>query len=144
VIGPEERVEFVRRAFEAYNAGDIEAVVDLFDPEVEVRASAELMNPGPYYGRAGYLEWVRQWNEAWETFVIALEEVVPVGQRHVIARVHQTGRGRGSGVDVDMQVGYMFEMREERCVRLALYPSFEAAMAAAREREVLAASETGE
>ena len=142
---PDERVELVRRGFEAYNAGDIEALLDLFDPEIEVRTSAELINPGPYYGRAGFLEWARQWNEAWESFVNAAEEIVPVGERHVVARVHQTGRGRGSGVDVEMKLGYMYEMgREGRCVHLALYPSFEAAIAAARDREGLPATEAAE
>jgi len=141
---PEERVELVRRGFEAYNAGDIETVLDLFDPEIEVRASAELINPGPYYGRAGFLEWARHWNEAWDSFENAVEEIVPVGERHVVARIHQTGRGRGSGVDVEMTVGYLYEMGDGRCVHLALYPSFQAAMAAAREREGLTASEGGE
>jgi hypothetical protein len=62
-------------------------------------------------------------------------ETVPVGERHVATRMHQTGVGRGSGLEVAMDAGWVAEFREGRCVHLGLHPSFEEALAVARERE---------
>jgi ketosteroid isomerase-like protein len=63
---PEERVELVRRGYEAYNAGDLDALLDLFDPDIEVWASPDMLNSGSYRGHEGFLRWISQWNEAWE------------------------------------------------------------------------------
>ncbi len=141
MTSPEERVELVRRGFQAYNARDAGAVLRLLDPEVEVYNTVALMNAGTFHGHEGYLRWVRQWEEAWEDFQNTPEEIVPVGERHVVARVRASGRGRGSGVEIGQVLAYVWELRDGRCVRLELHPSFELAVQAAREREGIAAGQ---
>lgn len=144
MTSPEDRVELVRRGFEAWEAGDVEAVLELFDPEIEVFTAEGLINAGTYRGHESFLRWTQQWFEAWEDFHNTPQEIVAVGNRHAVARVHQTGRGRGSGVDVEMTVGWAFEVHDRRAVCLALHPSFEAAMSVAREREGLPAGADGD
>jgi uncharacterized protein len=137
VTSAEERIELVRRGFEAWNAGDVETTLELLDPEVEIYTAEGIVNSGTYKGHDGFMRWAQQWFEAWEEFHNELEEVVAVGDRHAVARSHQTGRGRGSGVEVEMDVGWTSEVRDRRAVYLALHPSFEDAMADARRREGL-------
>jgi hypothetical protein len=52
--------------------------------------------------------------------------------------VSQTGIGTGSGVQVTRDMGWVFEVRDRRCVSIGLQTNFDAAVAAAREREGLA------
>ena len=140
---PEERIEVVRRGFQAYNASDTGAVLRLLDPDVEIHSTDELMNPGTFHGHAGYLRWVGQWDEAWEDFQNVPEEIEVVGERHAVARVRATGRGRGSGVEVGRTVAYLYDVRDGVCVYLALYANFDAALEAARGREGIPARQTG-
>jgi ketosteroid isomerase-like protein len=141
VTSAEDRVELVRRGFQAYNARDTGAVFRLLDPNVEIYSTHELMNPGTFRGHAGYLRWIGQWEEAWEDFQNVPEEIQAVGERHVVARVRASGRGRGSGVEVGQTLAYLYDVREGVCVYLGLYASFDAALDAAREREGQPASE---
>ena len=140
----EDRIELVRRGFQAYNARDAGAVFRLLDPDVEIYSTDELMNPGTFHGHEGYLRWIGQWEEAWEDFQNVPEEIQAVGERHAVARVRASGRGRGSGVEVGQTVGYLYDVREGVCVYLGLYGSFEAALGAARDREGLPAEPAGD
>jgi hypothetical protein len=49
--------------------------------------------------------------------------------------MQQTGIGRGSGVEVTMETGWVYEVRDGRCVHMGVHPSFESALVVARERE---------
>jgi ketosteroid isomerase-like protein len=132
---PEDRVDLMRRGFEAYNAADTEALLEIFDPSVEVYAPPELMNAGTFHGHQGLADWLSSWNEAWESFVIQVRSIEAVGDRHVIAQADQTGRGRGSGAEVTLSVTYVLEERDGRGVFFAIYPQRGTALAVARERE---------
>jgi ketosteroid isomerase-like protein len=132
---PEDRIELLRRGFEAWDAGDIEAVLELLDPDVEVVAADGFINAGTHRGHDGFLRWAQQWFEAWEDFQQTPEAVVAVGDRHAVARFHQVGRGRGSGVEVEMVVGWTLEYRDGRFTYLALHLGFEDAVRDARARE---------
>lgn len=138
MTSPDERVELVRDGFRAYNARDTGALLRIFDPGIEIYNNEGLMNSGTYRGHEGYLQWVRQWEEAWEDFQNTPEEVEAVGERHAVARIRASGRGRGSGVEVKREIGYVYEPGKRGCVYLALYSSFEEARRVACEREGIA------
>lgn len=132
---PDDRLALVGRTWDLYNAGEFEAALEIFDPEVEVYSSSELANPGTFRGVEALVRWIATWNEAWESFHLEDVETVPVGEHHAVTRMHQAGIGRGSGVEVAMDVGWLYEIRDGRCVHLGLHPSFASALAIARERE---------
>jgi ketosteroid isomerase-like protein len=124
-------VEIARRGFEAYNAGDLETVLALLHPEVELHSV--MGNVGTFYGREGFLEWSGTWEEAWEEFVSEAQEIVPVGERHVIVKANQRARGR-DGIEVTMRPAFAYELGDgELCSRMGLYFTFEEALAAVRE-----------
>jgi ketosteroid isomerase-like protein len=133
---PERRIELVRAGVEAYNVGDIQAVLDSLADDVVTYAPPDYLNSGTFHGHDGFLEWVGAWNEAWESFQQSIESIEPVGERCVIAEVHQTGRGRGSGIEIDQHSAYLWEVRDDgKCTFQGLYPDAERAFATARERE---------
>jgi ketosteroid isomerase-like protein len=124
------RVELVSAGFAAYNRGDAEAVLALMHPEVEVHSSGTVGEAGTYHGHEGYLRWVSLWLDAWERFVIEADEVEELDEENVLVHVNQTGRGRGSGVEVTQTVTYLFTVRDDLLTRLHLYADREEALAA--------------
>ena len=126
----ERNVEIIRRGFEAFDAGDVETVLAFLDEEVEIYTAPGLINTGTYRGRDGFLRWLRQWLEAWEDYEAEPAELAAVGDSHVLVTVHQNARGAGSGVAVEMDAYWAFEVRGERMSRIALYPDRAQALAA--------------
>ena len=133
--GQERNLALVREGFDAYTRGDIEAVLALTDPAVEVHMPRSMPNGGTYRGHDGYLLWLGNWLEAWEDFTVEIAESEPVGERHVVSRASQSGKGRGSGVTVEMEVFYVNEIVDGKFTLLHLYPDREQAMRVAAERE---------
>jgi uncharacterized protein len=118
----ERNVAIARSAIEAFNRGDVDAVLALAAPDVEVYAPPDSPNPGRYVGYEGYLRWSEQWLEAWETFTLDVLDIEAVGDRHVVAVVRQNGRGRLSGLALTMEAAHLYEMDENgKIVRFELH-----------------------
>jgi ketosteroid isomerase-like protein len=128
-------VEVVRRAVEAFQRSDFDAIFALAHPEFAVFVPPTLPNSGRYVGRDGFMTWLAQWLEAWEGFGVEIDEAQPVGERHVLTDMHQSGRGKGSGVAVEMHAAYLWEIREGRLAALHLYQGSDEAIRVAAERE---------
>jgi ketosteroid isomerase-like protein len=128
-------VEVVQHGVAAFQRGDLEEVVALGHDDFEIFLPPDLPNSGRYVGRDGFFTWVEQWLDAWEDFTVEITEVQPVGERHVVARMRQSGRGKGSGIPVDMEIAYMWEVADGRFAALHLYASPEEAVQVAERRE---------
>jgi ketosteroid isomerase-like protein len=131
-------LEVARAGYEAFQRSDVEAVLALTDPEVEIYLPPTLPNSGTFHGHDGYLTWLNQWLEAWEEFELRALEMEPVGERHVVTTVHQSGTGKGSGIPVEMEIAYMSEVREGRVAALQLYATRDEAVRVAESRETRA------
>jgi ketosteroid isomerase-like protein len=123
--------EFVRDAFEQWNIGDREAFIENVDPEVEINvASSQITGGAPFRGYEGYREWVAAMEESFEVWEIHPERFE---QRDdailVLGRMHL--RGRGSGVELDQETGWIVDVRDGRMWRLRSFLSHAEAIAAA-------------
>jgi ketosteroid isomerase-like protein len=134
----EQNAEVAGRGIDAFVRGEMETVLSIVSADVEVYSSPALANPGTYLGHEGFLQWTGNWVDAWEGLDLQVTSIEPVGERHVLAAVHQRAEGRASGVAVEMDVVFVFEADGERCVYLALVPDLESALALAHEREASA------
>jgi hypothetical protein len=78
----EQNVNVVRALFEVWNARDMDAVRDLYDPDVIVRGLEGWPEPGPFVGREAVM---RQWKlqrETWDADELELiNHSVDVGDR---------------------------------------------------------------
>jgi ketosteroid isomerase-like protein len=126
----QRNIELTRRGFEAYNAGDSEAVIALLHPDVELHADSELINGGDYRGHEGFIRWNAEWTEAWEEFKIEPRSVETFGGHSILADTHQVARGQESGIDVEMDVYWVFDLADDQVVRMHLYATRERALAA--------------
>jgi hypothetical protein len=113
----------------------MDTLLSIISEDIEVFSSPALANPGTYRGHEGFLQWSGNWVDAWEGLDLQVTSIEPLGERHVLAAVHQRAEGRASGVAVEMDVVFVFEAAGERCVYLALVPDWDSALALTRERE---------
>ena len=91
----QENVEIVRATFAGWNAGDMDAIRDLYDPDVIVRYPEGWPEPGPFVGREAV---IRQWErlrEAWNADALQLiSDFIDAADR-VAVRIIWRGAGRG-------------------------------------------------
>jgi ketosteroid isomerase-like protein len=111
------RVELVRRAHDALNSGDVEALLEICDPGFRLDMSDRVLNPAVYHGHEGVRRFVREVHEAWERFTWEPEELVESGDL-VLVLIRSTGRGRGSGLELDRRAAMVWRVPAERAVSL--------------------------
>jgi ketosteroid isomerase-like protein len=143
VTGPEDDalvgtddVERVRHGYEAFANGDIAAVLDFFDPDVEWRMADDEPDARTFHGHQQILQFWAETLDTFEWFRFDLEEVLAVGDR-VVAVTRICGRGKGSGVEVDLSESHVLSMRGGKAVRVEEYRTKEQAV------EVAAGGGTG-
>jgi ketosteroid isomerase-like protein len=98
-----ENVELVRRCYELWHSRDWTALPEVCDPEVEVDLSRNVFNPGVYRGYAGMERWVAAVDEIWSEFRVVPTDFVHTADK-VVTEVMVHGKGKGSGVDVEMRL----------------------------------------
>jgi ketosteroid isomerase-like protein len=116
-----ENVELARGGLAAYNAGDLEAVLDLLSPDVEIYSPPEYLNPGTFHGHAGLLEWLGRWLDVWDSFRVEAYDFRAAGD-DVVASARQYAKGKDSGLDVEMDVAYLFTFHDGKATRFHIYP----------------------
>jgi ketosteroid isomerase-like protein len=120
----------VRRGYDAFNRRDLETLFEVFHPEAEWHPFLAELGGQAYYGHEGIRTLLEEIEESWEDFRSEAERIVDVGD-HIIVFVHGTGRGRASGVEADLRVVTVVEMRDGRALRVWSYATLEEALAAA-------------
>jgi ketosteroid isomerase-like protein len=98
----QENVEIVRRGFDVWNRGDMDAFRELCDQGVIWRAPEGWPEPGPYVGREAVMRQVEQLRETWDTDSFELiSDFSDAGDR-VAVRFIWLGRGRGPESNVEV------------------------------------------
>jgi ketosteroid isomerase-like protein len=125
----EENVELVRSAFDAWNSGDMEGVIERCDPEVEFHPLRAQLEGAPYRGAEGMRQFARDMLEEWEFLRVLTDELRDCGER-VLVLGHFDAKGRASGMDLRFPVGWVARVREGRIRELRTYSSQDDALAA--------------
>jgi ketosteroid isomerase-like protein len=94
-MSDEEMIAVLRRLHEAFNRGDFEAAVQLAHPDIEIVRQG---GQSPVKGAAALREWLEP--DAFEEQRIEPLDFRVNGDK-VLVREHVTGRGAGSGIEVD-------------------------------------------
>ena len=123
-------VELVQRALAALNAGDIEALVALCDRDFELDMSDRVFNPATYRGHDGIRQFHSEVLDVWEQYVWEPEQVIEKTDC-IVALVRTTGKGRGSGLEIDRQTAMIWTVRDDKALSLRFYRDRERGLEAA-------------
>jgi ketosteroid isomerase-like protein len=129
----QENVEVFKRAVEASNRRDYEALVEAFDPDIEWHGIFGVMFGGEakvYRGHDGVLEYLRDTDEGFAMRDVQVSELRDLGDRLVVLG-HVRGRGRESGVELDSPYGGLAEFKNGKLVRYTDYLDHRQALEAA-------------
>ena len=117
-----ENVEIVRGQYEAMNRRDWASVMAHYDDDVVLVVYMGL-NDGTFNGREAVGAWFGDWFVSFgKDYQFEIEEVLSAGDRVFVVQRHQ-GRGRTSGIDVELTNACIFSLSGGKIVRLELYGS---------------------
>ena len=121
----------VRRAWAAWERGDWEPLYALYHPDIVWDASA-LRGPitGVYHGHDGVRRYFREWLESFEAHEARAERFIDAGD-DVIVSLRLRGRGKMSGVDVELARSNVYRIRDGLAIRVELFETEAEALEAA-------------
>ena len=106
---PQENVEILRAAFEAWNAGDMEALFAHFHPELVYHPRADEPDPSPHVGRDAYERLANGFADSFSEVTYEVLELIDAGDYVIISTVlHAVPRGQGSASAAGVSDTYVF------------------------------------
>ena len=97
-----ENVEVDRATFNAWNAGDMDALRDLYSPDIIMRHPEGLPEPGPFIGREAVIRQFEQLRQTWDADAVELiGDFIDIGDRVAVRMVFH-GEGRGPEANIEM------------------------------------------
>ena len=109
----------VKAFLDASMRRDMARVVELVDPNVELHGTVGGVGEGRVY--RGLAEVIREYDEvdgeAWEERRLEPEGFLDVDD-NVVVMFHEFRRGKGSGVELELDTAAIFTMRDGRVARM--------------------------
>jgi uncharacterized protein len=132
----QENVEVVRRGFEAFADGGLDAMAEFWDPDINWRAAEGAIDDvGEMHGRVAVRRYVQDWLDTFDDSSVVVEELRDVGDDRVLAIHRAKARAKLSGVEIDLRYAVVYTLRAGRVVRAREYLSVDEALEAVGLRE---------
>ncbi|MEX2253756.1 MAG: nuclear transport factor 2 family protein [Thermoleophilaceae bacterium] len=127
----DQRVALVRRAFEIWNARDLDAALEFVHPEIEWVSAGLIPDLDPVYrGTEGVKRFWRDFMEPWEEIQIEPERFVDVSDDELLVLAHFRARGR-QGIELELRVGQLYRAADDgRVIRFQAFATYEEALEA--------------
>jgi ketosteroid isomerase-like protein len=125
-------VEIVEKAFLAWYLQDEPGMMALVHPDIVVTQIPEQVDTRPYRGHDGLRAVMADWVGTWEDYTIDLLETREVGHG-VVSAVHQSGRGKGSGIAMEADTWFAWHVKDGQIIRWQMFSTEHQARAAASE-----------
>ncbi len=124
----QDNVGVVQALFEAWNRADMDALRELWHPDVIVHPAEGWPEPGPFVGREAVLLSFEQLREAWAADTLEpVSDLIDVADRVVVRTVWQ---GEGHGPDMKMEVTQVFTICTAQVVAMDSFWDHAEALAA--------------
>lgn len=127
--GP-DKIEQARAAYAAWSARDLDAFVEVFSEDVEVRPFlGRGLGASTYRGHSGLRRWYEEATEDWDELRVEPHEFREAGDRLAVF-LKATGKGRGSHVEVAAEIVHVAEFRDGKFTKLQGFGDREQALKA--------------
>ena len=124
-----ENVEIMKASYEAWNAGDIDALRQMHDPDVIARYPPEWPEPGPFVGRDAVIRQLQQLRETWDTDTAEpIIDFIDAGDQVVVRFVW---RGAGHGPAFNMEASAVYTLRKGKIFGIEYFADHAEALEAA-------------
>lgn len=123
------RAEALKAAYED-GLADFDQHTAILHPEVEWQTNWPGLAPA-VHGVEGLRRWVEAFLDPWEWVRFDVREVIEVDEETVFVWNHANARGKGSGVDAEMDIYDVLTFRDGRIVLRRTWPDRAPAVAAA-------------
>jgi ketosteroid isomerase-like protein len=125
----EENVELLLKGLELWGEFNVDAMLELLDPEIEWTFSGRLPDAtGTIHGRAAVGDFMRSWAGAWSKLSMIPKEIVEAGD-DLVVDLEFVGRAR-DGLELSLRLGHVWTSRNGLAIRFRAYPSFDEALKA--------------
>lgn len=127
-----EALALCQEAMAAFNARDIDALLDRMDPDIEwrpLRSETE----GAFHGHDGIRAWVAETEELFERSEATIESAHWEGEA-VLAEGSISLEGKASGAPIELPVTWVFRLRDDKVVWGRAFNERAAALEAAATR----------
>jgi ketosteroid isomerase-like protein len=122
-----ENVEVVRRLFELYASGGVEAALQVMDEQLVIVIPPELSaEPDTYEGHEGARRYFAGFAGMLEDVRYEAFELTPEGD-HVLAHARLAGRGVSSGLEVELETVVVHTVVDGKITRIVPYTDLESA-----------------
>jgi ketosteroid isomerase-like protein len=125
-----ENVEIVRQGYEEFLATGV-PVERTMAPEFvwDMSTFHNWPERQTYDGAAGAREFISDWVSAWEDWRLEVRELIDAGD-DVVAIVHQSGRSKTTGLEVDMDFAQVWTIKDGMQTRMRMYSAPDEALRA--------------
>jgi ketosteroid isomerase-like protein len=113
-----ENVQISQAITAAWNAGDMEAIREMYDSRVVLVPAEGWPEPGPFAGRDAVLGWYQQIQETWDAGTLETLDLTDAGDRIVTRQVWRGIGGRGP--DTQFEFATILTIRRGKVVFLEL------------------------
>jgi ketosteroid isomerase-like protein len=111
--------ELLEGIFVAWDSGDMDALSELFDPDIVARSPEGWPEPGPFVGRDAVLLEFQRLRETWKA-----DRLEPIGEfegRGDRAVVRYRWHGSGAGPDMTLELSLVATARNDRIILLEYF-----------------------
>jgi ketosteroid isomerase-like protein len=128
----ERHRELAIRGYAAVNRGDVEAALEAVDPSMELVSSGAFLDQGVVYrGHEGVRQFFAMLGDAFEEISYEPKELIEVDEDRLLVILRLRGRGKESGLDVELEGAHLWTIRDLKAVRLETFVDARAGRAAA-------------
>ena len=112
----EENVEIALAIVDAWNRGDLEAWLALWDEEAEFYPLRAQLEGESYSGHDGLMRFLAEMTQDFEEVRLEIDETRDAGGEQVVGIGRFRARGRASGVDINVPLSVFTRVRRGKIV----------------------------
>jgi ketosteroid isomerase-like protein len=130
----QENVEVVKRQFNTWSAGDLDAWSEYWDPDAVVVAPRGWPDGGVNRGLDALRRQAQRLRDSWTEARIEIDEIRPAGDR-VLARIRYVTKGAETGLPFETPMAAVFFLEDGRIKRAEYYWEMDEALEAVGLRQ---------
>ena len=108
---PQDNVDVVQGAWDAFGRGDIETVLEAISPAAQTRIPESLPWGGTYVGPDGFRDFLAGLTERFEQFTATPDKVLGADDNHVVVLARTKGRTK-AGSAFEGSAIWLYQLRD--------------------------------